>query len=99
MASLVDGFAVLPGGMGTLDETFEALTWFQLGIYGKPVGVLNVEGYWAISVASSTTPCESASSAPSELALDRDRSSWNLGGRSVLARAKASASFTAHHPP
>ena len=46
MASLVDGFAVLPGGMGTLDETFEALTWFQLGIYGKPVGVLNVEGYW-----------------------------------------------------
>jgi len=47
MASLVDGFAVLPGGLGTLDETFEALTWAQLGIHGKPaVGALNVEGYW-----------------------------------------------------
>jgi uncharacterized protein (TIGR00730 family) len=46
MASLVEGFAVLPGGMGTLDETFEALTWAQLGIHGKPVGVLNVDGYW-----------------------------------------------------
>jgi uncharacterized protein (TIGR00730 family) len=37
---------VLPGGLGTLDETFEALTWSQLGIHGKPVGALNVEGYW-----------------------------------------------------
>jgi hypothetical protein len=46
MASLVDGFAVLPGGLGTLDETFEALTWAQLGLHGKPVGALNVEGYW-----------------------------------------------------
>jgi uncharacterized protein (TIGR00730 family) len=46
MASLVDAFAVLPGGLGTLDETFEALTWSQLGIHGKPIGALNVEGYW-----------------------------------------------------
>jgi hypothetical protein len=46
MASLVDGFAVLPGGLGTLDETFEALTWAQLGLHAKPVGALNVEGYW-----------------------------------------------------
>jgi len=46
MASLVDGFAVLPGGLGTLDETFEALTWSQLGIHGKPIGALNVDGYW-----------------------------------------------------
>jgi uncharacterized protein (TIGR00730 family) len=46
MAALVDGFAVLPGGLGTLDETFEALTWAQLGIHSKPVGALNVEGYW-----------------------------------------------------
>ncbi len=46
MASLVDGFAVLPGGLGTLDETFEALTWAQVGIHGKPIAALNVEGYW-----------------------------------------------------
>jgi uncharacterized protein (TIGR00730 family) len=46
MASLVDGFIALPGGLGTLEETFEILTWAQLGIHAKPVGVLNVEGYW-----------------------------------------------------
>src|SRR4030095_15908661 len=42
MTALVDGFAVLPGGLGTLDETFEALTWAQLGIHSKPIVALNV---------------------------------------------------------
>ena len=46
MASLVDGFVALPGGLGTLEETLEVLTWSQLGIHRKPVGLLNVEGYW-----------------------------------------------------
>jgi uncharacterized protein (TIGR00730 family) len=46
MASLVDGFIALPGGLGTLEETLEILTWSQLGIHRKPVGVLNVEGYY-----------------------------------------------------
>jgi uncharacterized protein (TIGR00730 family) len=46
MASLVDGFIALPGGLGTLEETLEILTWAQLGIHRKPVGVLNVEGYY-----------------------------------------------------
>src|SRR5262245_56565280 len=46
MADLADGFVALPGGYGTLDETFEILTWAQLGIHAKPVGVLDVEGYW-----------------------------------------------------
>jgi len=46
MASLVDGFIALPGGYGTLEETFEVLTWSQLGIHRKPVGLLNVEGYY-----------------------------------------------------
>ena len=46
MASLVDGFVALPGGLGTFEETLEVLTWAQLGIHRKPVGVLNVEGYW-----------------------------------------------------
>lgn len=46
MASLVDGFVALPGGLGTLEETLEVLTWSQLGIQRKPVGVLNVEGYF-----------------------------------------------------
>jgi uncharacterized protein (TIGR00730 family) len=46
MAALVDGFIALPGGLGTLEETLEILTWAQLGIHRKPVGVLNVESYW-----------------------------------------------------
>ena len=46
MASLADGFIAMPGGMGTLEELFEMLTWSQLGIHGKPVGVLNVGGFY-----------------------------------------------------
>src|SRR5207245_741526 len=46
MVELADGFIALPGGLGTLEELLEVLTWAQLGIHRKPVGVLNVEGYW-----------------------------------------------------
>lgn len=46
MAELSDGFLTLPGGMGTFEETFEVLTWAQLGIHGKPCGLLNVEGFF-----------------------------------------------------
>ena len=47
MASLADGFVALPGGLGTLEEMLEILTWAQLGIHQKPVGVVDVDGYWA----------------------------------------------------
>ena len=46
MADLSDGFVTLPGGLGTLDEMFEILTWAQLGIHAKPCGFLNVAGYF-----------------------------------------------------
>jgi hypothetical protein len=46
MADLSDGFAALPGGFGTADEMFEILTWAQLGIHTKPVGLLNVAGFF-----------------------------------------------------
>jgi len=46
MASLVDGFITLPGGLGTFEEMLEVLTWAQLGIHLKPVGVLDVLGYY-----------------------------------------------------
>lgn len=46
MAELSDGFIALPGGIGTLEELFEALTWSQLGLHEKPVGLLNVGGFY-----------------------------------------------------
>ena len=46
MVELADAFIALPGGFGTFDELFETITWAQLGIHQKPVGVLNVEGYF-----------------------------------------------------
>jgi uncharacterized protein (TIGR00730 family) len=47
MAELADGFIALPGGLGTLEELFEMLTWAQLGLHHKPCAVLDVEGYYA----------------------------------------------------
>jgi uncharacterized protein (TIGR00730 family) len=46
MVELADGFIALPGGLGTLEEFFEALAWAQLGIHHKPCGFLNVCGYY-----------------------------------------------------
>ena len=46
MADLSDGFIVLPGGIGTLEELFETLTWLQLGLHDKPIGLLNVAGFF-----------------------------------------------------
>ncbi|MEM8608611.1 MAG: TIGR00730 family Rossman fold protein [Myxococcota bacterium] len=46
MAELSDGFVSLPGGLGTWEETFEMLTWAQLGIHDKPCALLNVSGYF-----------------------------------------------------
>jgi len=46
MSDLSAAFIALPGGYGTLDELCEAITWFQLGIHDKPVGLFNVDGYF-----------------------------------------------------
>ncbi len=46
MAERADAFAILPGGIGTLDETFEILSWKQLGLHDKPIFLVDVEGYW-----------------------------------------------------
>ena len=46
MADLADAFVALPGGLGTLDELFEIYTWAQLGLHRKPIGLMNVEGYF-----------------------------------------------------
>jgi uncharacterized protein (TIGR00730 family) len=46
MAELADGFVALPGGYGTLEELFEMLTWAQIGLHNKPIGLLNTDGYY-----------------------------------------------------
>lgn len=51
MADLADGFIALPGGMGTLEEFCEIVTWGQLGIHRKPFGLLNIGGYFDLFIA------------------------------------------------
>lgn len=46
MQEASDGFIALPGGMGTLEELFEIITWLQLGLHKKPIGLLNVNGFY-----------------------------------------------------
>ena len=47
MAEKADAFAILPGGIGTLDEMFETVSWKQLGLHGKPIVLADIGGYWA----------------------------------------------------
>jgi uncharacterized protein (TIGR00730 family) len=51
MAELSDGFVALPGGFGTLDELLEQLTWSQLGLHDKPIGLYDVDEYWRPLIA------------------------------------------------
>jgi uncharacterized protein (TIGR00730 family) len=51
MAELSDVFIAAPGGIGTLEELVEIYTWHQLGLHGKPLGLLDVDGYWQPLVA------------------------------------------------
>lgn len=51
MAELADGFLTLPGGIGTMEEFFEVWTWSQLGIHRKPIGLLDVDGFFDPLVA------------------------------------------------
>ena len=51
MYDLVDAFVALPGGLGTLDELAEVVTWAQLGLHRKPVALLDVDGFWDPLVA------------------------------------------------
>ena len=51
MAELSDGFLGLPGGVGTFEEIFEAITWTQLGLHDKPIGLVDTAGFWQPAVA------------------------------------------------
>lgn len=62
MFELSDGFIALPGGVGTLEETFEVITWKQLGMHAKPIIILNTNGYWSKlnELVAATVECEFA---------------------------------------
>lgn len=51
MAELSSAFLALPGGIGTFEEAFESMTWTQLGVHDKPIGLVDVNGFWAPAAA------------------------------------------------
>ena len=52
MVDRSQAFVILPGGLGTLDELFELLTWKQLGLHDKPIVIVNMDGYWSDMLAA-----------------------------------------------
>ena len=71
MAELSEAFIAMPGGMGTLEELFEMLTWAQLGIHAKPVGLLNANGFWDGLVGFVRHQCEEGFVRPEHVGLMR----------------------------
>jgi hypothetical protein len=69
MAELADGFIALPGGFGTFEELFEVVTWAQLGFHQKPVGLLDVAGYYAPLLALCDRAVEEDFLSPTSRAL------------------------------
>jgi uncharacterized protein (TIGR00730 family) len=69
MAELADAFVVLPGGLGTLDEMFEIVTWRQLGLHQKPVVLVNQDGYWSGLLAMIDSMCATGYLRQEHLAL------------------------------
>jgi uncharacterized protein (TIGR00730 family) len=69
MAERADAFVILPGGVGTMDETFEIITWKKLGLHNKPVIILNQDGYWDPLLALFDRMIEKNFSLPSDRAL------------------------------
>lgn len=66
-----DAFVVLPGGFGTMDETFEILTWRQLGLHDKPVIIADIEGYWRPFLDFADSMLKEGFIRPTNLALFR----------------------------
>jgi uncharacterized protein (TIGR00730 family) len=74
MADLADGFIALPGGFGTYDELFEIITWSQLGLHSKPVGLLDVAGFFSpfLALITHTTNEGFITSAHASLILHKE---------------------------
>ena len=76
MAERADAFLALPGGIGTLEEFFEVWTWRQLGYHDKPVGLLNVDGYYDGLMAFMGTSTEQQFMGPWQMDLIRVDADW-----------------------
>jgi uncharacterized protein (TIGR00730 family) len=76
MAERADAFLALPGGIGTFEEFFEVWTWRQLGYHDKPVGLLNVNGYYDGLLAFMAHGVESQFMGPWQMELIRVGSEW-----------------------
>jgi len=76
MAELADAFLALPGGIGTFEEFFEVWTWRQLGYHDKPVGLLNLGGYYDGMVRFLQTSVEQRFMGPWQMELIRIDSDW-----------------------
>ncbi len=85
MAERSDGFLAMPGGIGTLEELFEVMTWLQLGYHAKPVGLLNVNGFYDGLLAFLDTQRDQGFLRPEHRALLLD----NSDPASLLARLQA----------
>ena len=68
-----DAFAVLPGGLGTMDETFEIITWKQLGLHDKPIIIVNIQDYWSPFLALFDHIAEKGFAGPEPSSLARWR--------------------------
>lgn len=89
MADLASCFVAMPGGIGTLEELFEAYTWTQLGIQDKPVGLLNAGGYWdALEVALNASVEEGFLSAEHRALLVSDDQPQRLLEKLAAARRR-----------
>jgi uncharacterized protein (TIGR00730 family) len=69
MVERADAFVILPGGLGTLDETFEILTWKKLSLHNKPIIIYNYQGYWDPLLALIERTLDLGFSQPSDRAL------------------------------
>jgi uncharacterized protein (TIGR00730 family) len=89
MASLSDGFVALPGGIGTLEEFFEVWTWAQLGYHAKPVGLLDVNGFFAPLLTFLAAAAQAGFIQPRE--LERVQHESDARALLELMRAQATA--------
>lgn len=91
MASLADAFVAMPGGLGTLDELFEIWTWAQLGFHDKPIGLLNVRGFFTPLLELTAQMVREGFVGPQNLELvlsddDGERLLTRLEARAVAAK-------------